>query len=124
MQNICWPAILQFDQDDELMYLSCYQDWLSFICVNQHTVGKKDKLIDSAGHIYNIITPLPQDPSLDTRVAELPRLMKLNKNINVLQMLPIVRQYGQLQGHCCSAKIIFTTIAQGIATVAELEKLY
>ncbi|MGX9460866.1 DUF4144 domain-containing protein [Shewanella sp. A14] len=123
MQYIDWPAILQFDQDDELMYLANYHDWLSFICANQYTVCAQDKLIDSNGHIYYIQKHLPLNTS-NTNVAELPRLIKLDQQMSVLQMLPIVRQYGQFQGHCCSAKIIFTTIAQGIATVAELEQLY
>jgi len=124
MQHIHWPAILQFDQDDELMYLPNYQDWLSFICANQYTVCTQDKLIDSIGHIYHIQKHLPLDPSIDANVTELPQLIKLDQNMSVIQMLPIVRQYGQFQGHCCSAKIIFTTIEQGIATVAELEQLY
>jgi hypothetical protein len=120
MQQIHWPAILQFDQDDELMYLVNYQDWLGFICANQFTVHAEDKLIDNAGHVYSIQKHPPQDPS----VAELPVLVKLSQDMSVLQLLPLVRQYGQFQGHCCSAKIVFTTIEQGIATVAELEHLY
>jgi len=123
MQLIQWPAILQFDQDDELMYLANYQDWLSFICANQFTVCVRDKLIDSAGYIYHIETAEQVDAS-NNNVAQLPYLVKQDRLMNLLQMLPLVRQFGQFQGHCCSAKIIFTTIEQGIATVAELEQLY
>ncbi|GGQ24560.1 DUF4144 family protein [Shewanella litoralis] len=124
MQQIHWPAILKFDQDDELMYLANHQDWLSFICANQYTVCVQDTLIDSSGDIYLIAKPQPEHTSIDTSVAQLPHLVKQPQPINVLQMLPLVRQYGQFQGHCCSAKIVFTTIEQGIATVAELEQLY
>ena len=124
MQKIHWPAILQFDQDDELMYLASYQDWLAFICANQFTVQTKDRLIDSQGQVYAINTQIQIDSSINTCIAELPQLIKRDQDISVLQLLVLVRQYGQFQGHCCSAKIIFTTIEQGIATVAELEQLY
>jgi hypothetical protein len=123
MQHIHWPAILQFDQDDELMYLANHQDWLSFICANQFTVCLHDKLIDTAGCIYHIETA-EQVAVANNNVAQLPYLVKQDQQMNVLQMLPLVRQFGQFQGHCCSAKIIFTTVEQGIATVAELEQLY
>ncbi|AZG72035.1 DUF4144 domain-containing protein [Shewanella livingstonensis] len=122
MQQVHWPAILKFDQDDELMYLANKQDWLSFICANQFTLQTSDKLIDSVGHAYTIQTHAQQ--SSNTCVAELPSLVKQSQDVSVLQLLPLVRQYGQFQGHCCSAKIVFTTIEQGIATIAELEQLY
>ncbi|GGP92130.1 DUF4144 family protein [Shewanella ulleungensis] len=124
MQQIHWPAILKFDQDDELMYLANHQDWLSFICANQYTVCLQDALIDSSGHVYLIEKPLAEHTSIDTNVAQLPNLVKQPQPINILQMLPLVRQFGQFQGHCCSSKIVFTTIEQGIATVAQLEQLY
>lgn len=124
MQQIHWPAILKFDQDDELMYLANHQDWLSFICANQYTVCFQDRLIDSSGDIYLIEKPLAETTATEKSIAQLPHLVKQPQSINVLQMLPLVRQYGQFQGHCCSAKIVFTTIEQGIATVAELEQLY
>ncbi|MDD8061137.1 MULTISPECIES: DUF4144 family protein [Shewanella] len=124
MPQIHWPAILKFDQDDELMYLANHQDWLSFICANQDTVCLQDKLIDSSGHIYRIQKPPTKQTSIDNCVAQLPELVKQPQRISVLQLLPLVRQYGQFQGHCCSAKIVFATIEQGIATVAELEQLY
>jgi hypothetical protein len=123
MQQIHWPAILQFDQDDELMYLADYQDWLSFICANQFTVCLQDKLIDTAGYIYHIETAKQVDAS-NINVTQRPYLVKQEQLMNLVQLLPIVRQFGQFQGHCCSAKIIFTTVEQGIATVAELEQLY
>ncbi|MBB1389132.1 DUF4144 domain-containing protein [Shewanella sp. SG44-6] len=124
MQQVHWPAILKFDQDDELMYLVNHQDWLSFICANQFTLDANDKLIDSVGHVYGIQTQSQQLTSVNSSVAELPSLLKHSDDMSVLQLLPLVRQYGQFQGHCCSSKIIFTTIEQGIATVAELEQLY
>ncbi|WP_445776469.1 DUF4144 family protein [Shewanella sp.] len=124
MQQIHWPAIIKFDQDDELMYLANHQDWLSFICANKYTVCVQDQLIDSSGDVYLIEKPIAETTTIENSVAHLPQLIKQPQPINVLQLLPLVRQYGQLQGHCCSAKIVFTTIEQGIATVAELEQLY
>lgn len=124
MQQIHWPAILQFDQDDELMYLANQQDWLSFICANQYNVCFQDKLIDSSGSIFLINKPLNSKACAEQNVAQLPNLVKQAQPISLLQMLTIVRHYGQFQGHCCSAKIMFTSIEQGINTVAELEQLY
>ncbi|WP_076540657.1 DUF4144 family protein [Shewanella sp. UCD-KL21] len=121
MQSICWPAVIKQQTSDELIYLASDRDWLEFCCLAAHITDTTDKLLDSEGHIFDISINSTTDTCQPITVAELPQLALSTQAIDLVTFIRYVRQHAQLNGHCCSAKLIFTTIRQGIETVEFLE---
>ncbi|MDO6620321.1 MULTISPECIES: DUF4144 family protein [unclassified Shewanella] len=121
MQSICWPAVIKQQSCDELIYLASDRDWLEFCCLTPHIAGTCDKLLDSEGNTFDISINSATDTSQPITVAALPQLALSTQAIDLMTFIHYVRQHAQLNGHCCSAKLIFSTIRQGIETVEFLE---
>ena len=126
MQTICWPAIIKQQDSEELIYLASERDWLEFCCLQPHISEHRDQLLDSAGLTFDIvIEPVLQSTLVhgSQPTADLPQLEISQQPIDIVSFIHLVRQHAVLNGHCCSAKLIFSDIKQGIETVAYLESI-
>ncbi|WP_285163295.1 DUF4144 family protein [Shewanella goraebulensis] len=123
MYTIYWPAIIKQQHSEELIYLASDRDWLEFCCLQPHIDGSQDKLLDSAGVTFDIvIQPLQKFNSTpSSATADLPQLIISQRPIDLVSFIHYVREHAVLNGHCCSAKLVFSDIKQGIETVAYLE---
>lgn len=131
--GVSWPAILQSEQHDELIYIKDQSSWYTFNSENNHTLHPDDRLIDSHGVVFlvhgskinSLISPQKiasspsalDVPTIDASTGTTPSKMAVS------ELLPLVRQFAQYQDHCCSSKIGFNTISEGIELVNELIKL-
>ncbi|NMH65838.1 DUF4144 family protein [Shewanella salipaludis] len=120
MSSIHWPAVVKLAQHDELIYLDSHRDWIELACLYQHGFHHDDRLLDSQGRRYAIV-PAPGMP-ISAPVAELASLQLLDSDMPVFDFIKLVRQHAMTAGHCCVAKLAFTTIAQGIELVKYLEE--
>ena len=109
MNNIYWPAIVQLHLHDELIYIKDPQAWQHFLITDAIHLATEDQLIDSNGQCY-LLSPQASQHSL------IP-----SGKLTVSQFIPLVQQYAQLQGHCCSSKLMFTCFEQGFAIIDQLD---
>lgn len=125
---ISWPAIIKLNEDSELIYLEAKEDWLEYICHNLHLMDPKDCLIDSQGWVFAIeksADMLQMQPNLQQisfSVEQLPSLVVTDKQMTAFMLIPLIRKYAVYLDQCCSAKIVFSTPAQGIEAVALLDE--
>ncbi|WP_144212737.1 DUF4144 family protein [Shewanella donghaensis] len=122
MQEIQWPAIIKQQDCEELIYLASDRDWLEYCCLTPHILDSTDQLLDTKGNTYDIA--FENDSQLEFRnqaTTQLPQLSLSIKPIDVLVFIKYVRLHAQLNGHCCSSKLAFSTIKQGIETVEFLD---
>ena len=131
MTEIHWPAVVKLVQNDELLYLPQKRDWLELACLYQRQFSDDDYLIDNMGHKYHIVGPSSpknaQSPvnALDadeSPVVLFPWLQAQHSDISITEFVQLVRFHAQATGQCCSAKLAFSTIDQGIAMVKYLEE--
>jgi hypothetical protein len=126
-QDVLWPAILKLEQSRELIYLESKSDWTAYACQNAAMMDPLDRLIDLQGWVFNINSgnqfTIPfDDQGQEQLVKQLPSLVVIEQQMTALQLIPLVRQYAELLELCCSAKLVFSSISQGIALVASLEQ--
>ncbi|ABE56257.1 conserved hypothetical protein [Shewanella denitrificans OS217] len=126
-QDVFWPAILKLEQTKELIYLESKSDWIAYACLNSQMMDPLDRLIDLQGWIFNIkdanqFTMQSGEQGQEQVVKQLPSLVATEQQMTALQLIPLVRQYAEFLEQCCSAKLVFNSISQGIALVASLEQ--
>jgi hypothetical protein len=126
-QDVLWPAILKLQQTNELIYLESKSDWVEYACLNSQMMAPLDRLIDLQGWEFNVkgasqFTMQSGDQEQEQVVKQLPSLVATKEQMTALQLIPLVRQYAEFLEQCCSAKLVFNSISQGIALVASLEQ--
>jgi hypothetical protein len=126
-QDVLWPAILKLEQTKELIYLESKSAWIAYACQNAAMMDPLDRLIDLQGWVFNInsgnqFTIQSGDQGQEQLVKQLPSLVVTEQQMTALQLIPLVRQYAEFLELCCSAKLVFSSISQGIALVASLEQ--
>ena len=126
MTNIYWPAVVKLTQNDELLYLATKRDWLELACLYQHHFSENDTLIDSSGATYQIVNDslhqLDRPKEDQLLVAGFPGLALKQEPISLTEFIQLVRAHAQAVGQCCSAKLAFSTLAQGIDMVKYLDE--
>jgi hypothetical protein len=106
MSAIQWPGVIKLSQSDEMHYIANEQQWRAF--QGNHLSIPEDTLIDSQGHLYCLNgSRLTEDHRACPPVA-------LGEFIHLVQL------HAQSLNQCCSAKIGFKTLAQGLALVQYL----
>ena len=116
MQDIHWPAIIKQQDNEGLIYLASEIDWLEYCCLTPYIIHSTDQLLDTKGNTYDIAfkeTNQTTDDILQLTLSIQP--------ISLLTLIEDVKLHAQLNGHCCSSKLFFTSIKQGIETVEFLD---
>jgi hypothetical protein len=109
MDNVHWPAIVQLHLHDELIYINTPQAWQDFLITDAIHLVTEDLLIDSSGQSYSFCQQANQHS------------LTPSAKLTVSQFIPVVQQFAQLQGHCCSSKLMFTSFEQGFAIIDQLD---
>jgi hypothetical protein len=128
LNPITWPGIIVLNDSSELIYLEVKEDWLEYICLNQHISDPLDYLVDSQGRVFSIAQPtntfsMQSSANMPSQtVIQLPHLEATQTKMTALMLIPLVRKYAVYLDLCCSAKIVFNTPAQGIEAVALLDQ--
>ncbi|MBB1268882.1 DUF4144 family protein [Shewanella sp. SR44-3] len=125
--DVIWPAIIKLQQTEELVYLACKSAWIDYVLLEQHVMDPQDELIDSQGWVYALKSPdqltMQSCPGQKTQlVKQLPSIVATEQQMTSLQLIPLVRQYAAFLEQCCSAKLAFNRISEGIEIIAALEQ--
>jgi hypothetical protein len=107
MNNIHWPAIIQYDNDPELEYLENESALKLFAEASDNIFEENDRLIDSEGRLYHFSKPDYQ-PSLLTFSGE---------SVSLEMVLGMVKAHLADSGSCCVAKAYAPTIRDAIRMV-------
>ncbi|MCB5207829.1 DUF4144 domain-containing protein [Methylovorus mays] len=100
-----WPAIVQFDGQPELAYISSLAEWQAAADLQHHIYHARDRLIDAHGAIYTL-TP---------RAQQRVKPQATGQHLSLDQVLELVRAHLAREGQACVAKFHAPSIAAAIA---------
>ncbi|WP_122034742.1 DUF4144 family protein [Aliivibrio sp. EL58] len=106
---VVWPAIVKFEGDSELDYISSESEWK--IESELHYLGYQDKdiLVDSTGAIFSLNDP----------INNMTKIISTNKTITMDILLELIKEHQSSLGLCCAAKVGFDSIKGAIESVKE-----
>ncbi|MGD2116814.1 MAG: DUF4144 family protein [Chromatiales bacterium] len=104
---IHWPAIVHYDNEAELAYVSGWRQWLDDADLSQFDYHSNDELIDSLGLVYALHL------SKTSRVT--PTATGVRKSLS--DVLGLVKAHLAEQGSCCVAKLSTGSIAEALELV-------
>ncbi|WP_023603254.1 DUF4144 family protein [Aliivibrio logei] len=107
---VVWPAIVKFDGDSELDYLSDIMEWVRESELHYLGYQENDVLIDSIGAIFML-----NDPKDNAA-----KIIPTNKVSTLEEVTELVKAHASSLGSCCVAKIGFDSILEAIRTVKSL----
>lgn len=110
--TINWPAVIKFDGDDELIYVSSDKQWLNDAESYLYNHKGNDQLIDSSGHIF----------SLEHINDDIINPQGTGDRITLQDFIKLVRIHASNAHRCCIEKINFRNIAEGIHLVASMNE--
>lgn len=107
---INWPAVINYDGDDELTYVGSKEEWIRD--AESHLYNHKcgDHLIDSSGDIF----------SLDHLQDDIRTPPATGKCIALDDFIRLVRIHASNSHRCCIEKINFRNIAEGISLISSM----
>ena len=109
---ICWPAVIKFEGDDELVYIGSGDEWTRDAESHLYNHNGNDYLIDSSGHIYNL--DKEHDGTINPEDS--------GNEITLQDFIKLVRIHASNSHRCCIEKINFRNIAEGISLIASMGK--
>lgn len=107
---INWPAVIQYDGDDELTYIDSDEEWIRDAGSHLYNHNGDDRLIDSNGDIF----------SLDHAQDDIRNLSATGNQIGLHEFIRLVRIHASNSHRCCIEKINFRNIAEGISLIASM----
>lgn len=103
---ITWPAILKFEGDNELTFVSGQTEWNADTELHLFNYELDDRLIDSAGAVYS----LPNENNMVTPRAT-------GEYLSQQQVAELVMAYMSAMGACCVSKLSALPIKQAVELV-------
>ena len=107
---IVWPAVINFEGDDELCYVDSEQVWMQDAESLLYNHRGQDRLIDSNGSIYGL--ERRHDDHIEVTVT--------GARIRLSDFIKQVRIHASNSHRCCIEKISFRSIAEGIRLVDDM----
>lgn len=105
-KQVTWPAVVKFNNTDELLYAGSIEDWQSNSEMGGASFQAGDLLIDSAGRVYNLVTGADYNDQQQRTLAE---------------VIELVRQHASVCGHCCVSKLGAPSIRDALQLVDLIE---
>jgi len=106
-----WPAVLQYQGDDELTLFPSAGQWRDAMAGHRGGFAPGDRLIDSRGQIYQ--------PSMGVDGQVL--LQATGQQIPLDEFTVLLRAHAVTAGSCCAGKVGCNAVDEGIALIASLE---
>ena len=103
--TINWPAVIQLKSDDELIFVSDYEEFLSDTSIQNLLLQNEDRLIDSLGKVYL----LGKSKSLE--------IIPTKSNLTLGQVQLILQRHLSSLGSCCIAKFNANSISEALGFV-------
>jgi hypothetical protein len=109
---INWPAVIHFDGDDELVFISSQSEWSSDAESLLYNYSSGDRLIDSSGQIFRLVRNEDGKPQAESS----------NNTIALDDFIRLVRIHASNSHRCCIEKIHFRDIHEGIMLIASMDE--
>ena len=109
---IKWPAVIKYNGDDELVYVSSEDEWIRDAASHLYNHSDGDCLIDSSGDIFSLARA--QDIIHDPPAT--------GDRISLESFIRLVRIHASNSHRCCIEKINFRNIAEGISLIASMNE--
>ncbi len=93
--SIHWPAIIKYDGDAELTYVSDRDEWLGDADLSGFDYDPNDCLIDSNGQVF----------SLCRQVDDLVEPCPVNEILSSEQLVAMLREHFSVTAACCVSKL-------------------
>jgi len=93
--QIKWPAVLNYADTAELVYLSNESDWQREAEFQKNHYKDGDRIIDSSGNVFHLAT------AENGPVA----LISTHKSLSLHDFLGMIKAHASEQGACCVAKL-------------------
>lgn len=103
--NVVWPAIIQLNGDDELIYITSADQLYNDQMLQHMQFHAEDHLIDSAGNVYSIIKH-------HKLVVE-----ATSDRLNLEQIEVLLQRHLSNHGACCVSKFHSNSIDEAISSV-------
>jgi len=104
---VSWPCLLKLNGDDELIYLSSEQEFLS-VCLDI-ILTDDDYVIDSAGLSYRIESVLSSTGFT---------LIKAERELDAVEVTHLIRSHEFKKSELCLTKIHFLTVSDAIKALS------
>lgn len=105
MMKIQWPAMVKFEDIDELVFVGSQQLWDTDTNLSSAGFQVGDRLIDAIGGVYE----------LDMGVSP------TDESLTLEQVLELVQQHASVCGQCCVSKMDVPSIYEAIKLVEHIE---
>lgn len=102
-----WPAILRYENCDELEILNSASDWQA----HAERISLNCQLIDSSGTVYNAVLTAGSKVELQAD----------DHHIDSAQAITLARAHMAAQAHCCVSKFTANSVAEVIAALVQLD---
>ncbi len=109
---INWPAVINYDGDDELIYIGSYDEWIRDAESHLYNHKDGDRLIDSSGDIFY----------LDHVQDDIRNSQATGNRITLEDFIRLVRIHASNSHRCCIEKIYFRNIAEGISLITSMNQ--
>lgn len=105
--NIHWPAIVKYDDDDELGYAVNQQQWDKDNNLPHIKDDGSDILIDSSGKVFRLMF-------IENNIV----INATNEIKTLEEILGLVKGHAAQAGSCCVAKLYAPSISESFKIVA------
>lgn len=107
---ILWPAIIHYEGDDELLYVSNENEWINDDELVGYIYNDIDRLIDSLGNSFS----LPYNK--EKKVTE---FKQYDSNISLYDFNKLILKHLSVLNQCCISKITISSYQEGILLVGK-----
>jgi hypothetical protein len=109
---IDWPAVIQYEGDDELTYIASEEEWARDSATYLYNHTGNSFLIDSKGDIF----------SLGSNESDAATISNTGDRISLGGFIRLVRIHASTVNRCCIEKISFRTIADGVKLIDSMNE--
>lgn len=111
LSRLQWPAVIQYQGDDELLYLAGEEDWQSQLGQQPMPFAEQDRLIDSRGRVFYLRTDASGAPALQVSA----------ERIELSAFTTLLRAHAVRTGSCCAGKVGCSDLAEGMCLIGRME---
>jgi hypothetical protein len=102
---VCWPAIIHFQGDAELVCVRSQSEWQNTPHLSAACYQPEDMLIDACGAIF----------TLAQRENGIVSLTPSGRRLTLEHVLRLIRMHAAQDGACCVAKLSAASIVEAIS---------
>ena len=111
ISQVQWPAVIQYQGDEELAYFSSEADWQADAELQHAPFTKQDRLIDSKGQVFH----------LHCNSAGGVALQPSDDSIDLPDFTTLLRAHAVVAGSCCAGKVGCNDFAEGMRLIGQME---